>query len=1787
MAENIPEASFVEATFKDDIPEATIVEATFKKTNAPSGSTDPRKGGEPQKGIGSPAAATLSFLDTIVGTAGIPLSWGAFLQTLVGNPFTMGDMGKARAALETTREWATVRKSILHYGEKLGLNKQELEDTVYDDNFMDRFMQWIDEKGLEPLTKKMGYPEGEPKDDLLGVGKTLAKDSLGLGVPLAAGKALSGLRPKPLSRPSVADEVRAAQESQAAATEATAPIKPPLETEMFPARGEQLEMQFGTPESSAALKGTALSPDIIEAEFAERQGTLPLEAAKGQGVQEDFFAPLTPSKDVDITSAKNPYLDPTSVQQGGFQEPPIKTAYPLEPILPNIGTLNDSSATIEQSRLPFKLSGERYDKEGIKIPSSKLKEQGGWVKLPGGNYHPKIYKFWSEALGAHIWSEKAAKNYINKYLGTERDPLKNIVLPSGDTWETVTDAALKANKASLYKNLEELLSKGNVHPADLALFEMERPLRELAKKDPEADVWRLSYGSGGNYDAKYKIKDFLHHVRDYVRNHVPPEELKNYDFVRAVRETIAQDERQAKAMAKATAEKAHIGVTTVKEYPDKFKWVEVGNIKTIPEGAYGVTRTNLNPADYSYTWELPTGEFFRKGDYESRFFKELPKEIQDYIKQEDINADALKHETDTMGHCVGGYCEIVRNGESRIFSLRDPNGMSHVTIEVQDYNPRAYGESSVPEKPTWYIYQIKGKQNKPPIDKYIPYIQDFIKSNKYEVERDLDNARMGYVGLEKGFSLPPVRPEENFRFLESKELPRNVATKEFLKDLEEILGGPGYYTWDEMYAAIDALQGKNKEITQKMGVKGPGKSQGGWIQLPTLFKSSPEAVKRKLNQLSSPYKKLEDLIKDELRIAIETKKPPKDLTLPDVWNVNTVTTNAVPMVTSSPYLTYLVSKIRGANLSYNTTVHAFAKAVSNFEKLAVSPDAEARVLAVAVELQKEKYQTYGKSIGIPEATDAQLVALGLKPDEIGAYRKTREINDMALQILKASRKQLDGTDLETPVWAYHPRSRGIGDHALAIFDKATHMPVYVRRFPTYKDMAIARKEVIEDFKKDNILQNYEIDYTAKAKDWSNPFAEVNSITLPEAVRNILAGLEEKIETRSRTFEMQRIAADVGGIVQYLKDGTPDPSLKDNWLAYLKNVAKFQKNVELFELQRELINFSDYYFKDLPRTHAYAQNLIQSELGANISWAWMEGLKKFIAGGYNEYKKTALALEGKLISPDDYVISNRSIERAAKTASAFSSAATLLFNAPNALVNAIQLPLTGIVGLPLDVVGRLRASPQQLLSWSVETNTRYMQSVLELSYSKATGKMTESSRIVDKYGSQGLIRATMFDEISELSEGSQDTTIRRAMRVLNTGKKWTNDFFIEQPVNATALLYYDILVNKVAKDHLSKAGVTKAQLEELPIILAKSWVGEYSTWAKPMYLKKLGVGGQTVSNFSNWSHNQWGRFVEAFKNLAPENDKSLFTQLGFMVGMWYLYAQLAGGKNSPILSTLDTIRNTYNSFVEDEENKLPDANYFAKEYGIPNMLFPQDTALDKAQEMMGIENPIDLSSGQRFANPIQINTLTYEFMWGLGKTAKLGMNMLWPESAAWGQKDRPIGVTRKQILSSTEKMPHLVRGYLTDKYATFDRPDGSRAVDNKYDTLAYTQQNETEEWMNKLGIKTTRQRKEREKALHNKITQKKLEAKPARFKEYILSQITEYLADKENSFADETIIAENINRLEALDPDWAKTLEQDLINKYGKMLLLPEEQIQLDASKTKKVAKLKRLKEMFDRLGLYD
>ena len=103
-----------------------------------------------------------------------------------------------------------------------------------------------------------------------------------------------------------------------------------------------------------------------------------------------------------------------------------------------------------------------------------------------------------------------------------------------------------------------------------------------------------------------------------------------------------------------------------------------------------------------------------------------------------VGPQDLGQEGELMGHCVGGYCDTVDNGDSTIFSLRDPKGEPHVTIEVRgEQDTLNYPENRRDRQ--FDIVQEQGKSNRTPIAEYKQKIDqwyDHLRDDGWDVGED-------------------------------------------------------------------------------------------------------------------------------------------------------------------------------------------------------------------------------------------------------------------------------------------------------------------------------------------------------------------------------------------------------------------------------------------------------------------------------------------------------------------------------------------------------------------------------------------------------------------------------------------------------------------------------------------------------------------------------------------------------------------------------------------------------------------------------------------------------------------------------------------------------------------------------------------------------------------------------------------------------------------------------------------------------------------------------------------
>lgn len=385
----------------------------------------------------------------------------------------------------------------------------------------------------------------------------------------------------------------------------------------------------------------------------------------------------------------------------------------------------------------------RLDKEleGIAMPDTEAelnKAINGWIRGPLRKYivnrmgteSDELLKLYdagiyhkppSQISGYPMTlDESELPAYMDKIRSQYPSGKTNAKTPEGFTWEMSSDLALRPRTVKDVKGSP--------------------PLREQAPWIDKLDPNEIVYGLGSRgYEGDTLRSLGFDHIVDVLKNDIRegklrPEQLNKVSIEDAAKRTHQYNVEMAKKAEETIAQQDDF-LPKHREYPEGYKWVEL-----------------KHPDDAQKT------------------------------------GDVLKYEGEAMGHCVGAYCEDVMGGDTRIFSLRDEKNKPHVTIEVTksdgpsfwkdngaiiDSNPelkeyhdlindtastyteyidkvsqkmRELGYEPVPREDKYIINQIKGKGNEKPADKYLPYVQDFVKNPVIEKDwhdvRDFQNTNL-------------------------------------------------------------------------------------------------------------------------------------------------------------------------------------------------------------------------------------------------------------------------------------------------------------------------------------------------------------------------------------------------------------------------------------------------------------------------------------------------------------------------------------------------------------------------------------------------------------------------------------------------------------------------------------------------------------------------------------------------------------------------------------------------------------------------------------------------------------------------------------------------------------------------------------------------------------------------------------------------------------------------------------------------------------------------------------
>lgn len=369
--------------------------------------------------------------------------------------------------------------------------------------------------------------------------------------------------------------------------------------------------------------------------------------------------------------------------------------------------------------------------------------------------------FGPQDLAAYARAARAGAGHIQPKSMASFVPRQMATTEAGKNWENLADTtALPTNKQSMHID--------------------ERLANPWADRLGDNDV---VHKMAGAEDTDLGVGSIITHFMEAMEDGtLKPEDLKQMGMEKAVRFVHGRNQAKEAAfideMMETGRSPAYMG-TRVKDGADGSFLTELSLPKELTDDMKKLVRQN---EDGTWSALTPSGKVMQR---RIRPGEESP--LVDVIEDSPEKAllgGMLGHEGRTMKHCVGGYCDEVAGGNTRVISMRGPDGQSHVTMDIQqgitddvykqglkaqdDYTEYAdsldrrdtpldfmewleenrpellkYGPELFEGPTTPKISQVYGQANSAPKPEYLPLVQDLIKNSGY----DIDNTALKNAGM--------------------------------------------------------------------------------------------------------------------------------------------------------------------------------------------------------------------------------------------------------------------------------------------------------------------------------------------------------------------------------------------------------------------------------------------------------------------------------------------------------------------------------------------------------------------------------------------------------------------------------------------------------------------------------------------------------------------------------------------------------------------------------------------------------------------------------------------------------------------------------------------------------------------------------------------------------------------------------------------------------------------------------------------------------------------------------
>lgn len=506
-----------------------------------------------------------------------------------------------------------------------------------------------------------------------------------------------------------------------------------------------------------------------------------------------------------------------------------------------------------------------------------------------------------------------------------------------------------------------------------------------------------------------------------------------------------------------------------------------------------------------------------------------------------------------------------------------------------------------------------------------------------------------------------------------------------------------------------------------------------------------------------------------------------------------------------------------------------------------------------------------EEMGLPDATDGMLMADGLNAREIQAYRAARAQFDKVVDIINDMRTKA-GMDPIAKRPGYFP-SIWMGDWRVFVKDaKGETIQVLAFDNKMEVDMAVA------DIKKaDPTLTVDPVDarknrYHLKDLSAFQLASEVFGKNTPQT--KLLEQIRNDILKRRGFMKHSIQKKGVEGFMGSKEGGFKDMERAiDIYLEQAYNyIGDMQKKNLLGELHAELEQNKYSLAQDKPNTNKYLSDITANSIGAVKNM--LEGVDSVVEF-FGEFVANKTGIGGRS--------SGKHLVRTMNGLASFWNLAT----AKQFVINAMQ---------PLYAIPKAR---QLALTLGTEGLTKNML----LSYMEAfvPGQLSKESRAALEFArDSGMIDARML----EMVNANTGQAAALPTKVAGHAASWWE----QEAVRVPAFLFYNKMLKDVIKDPKERYAAAAQMTADTMV--------NYSKTQTPAIYSQMGLAGEVVRPYQQYSHNYHGQLAEYVN--AAKRDKQLTPLAGFLG----VQTMTAGLRGLVPLATAAGIINIINTWSDD-------------------------------------------------------------------------------------------------------------------------------------------------------------------------------------------------------------------------------------------------------------------------------